>query len=766
MSDPNLITALQPAPAGATAVALQRALQLQVGAQDTQQGSADDTLSLQDLFRIVLKHKWILIVVMLAAAATAGVRTLLSTPLYRSTVTLQFHPNAPRIVEFNGADSGGYIDESVLLKTQFELLKSRSLAERVLDDLGLVHASNKAGVPGVPEAQAPASASSGFMSQVLGGYRKLTTPATKDQEILSRDRAVGALMASIAVEPVRNSRLMRLHVDNSNPELAARIANATVQNFITSGIEQKVETSLYAKNFLEDQIKQVKVRLEESERRLNQYAQSKNILTLDEKTNVISQTYTEFANAVAKAEQERIKVESAYEQLRQDPDNAQQVLDSKTIQTYKDARAKLEVEYQQNLGTYKPEFPKMVQLRAQIEKVEAQIKAEVAAISGAVLSQLRSARLQESQLKGKLGETRSQVLSTQDSSIDLNLLKREVDTNRQLYDGLLQRLKQVNVVADLASNNITVVDKAEAPLLPFKPNMRQNVLIGLAIGLVIGLCLVFALEYLDDSIKMPDEVERALGVPLMGIVPMAPKRPGTGTVALEVHRDPRSGIAEAYRSLRTALQFSTTDGAPRRLVITSTTRDEGKSTTALSLAISFAQLGQKVLLIDADMRNPSVHKLLGVTNDFGLSNLLSGDYGAETLIQETEIPNLVIMAAGPIPPNPVDLLMGPKFSAVIEQAASHGVHYVLVDAPPLLGIADSVVLGNQIQNILFVVHAGRTRKSQIKDALRRLRMAGLAPRGIVLTQVRHGSANKHYESYYGYGAASEKGTLMPTKSAT
>jgi capsular exopolysaccharide synthesis family protein len=303
---------------------------------------------------------------------------------------------------------------------------------------------------------------------------------------------------------------------------------------------------------------------------------------------------------------------------------------------------------------------------------------------------------------------------------------------------------------------VSIVDRAEPPLFPFKPDLSRNLAIGAAVGLVLGLCLVFLLEYLDDSFKMAEEIERTLHVALMGIVPMVDKKRETNqALALDVHTHPRSTLAEAYRSLRTALQFSTPEGAPRRLLVTSTTRDEGKSTSALALAVNFAQLGQRVLLIDADMRNPSVHKQLGISNDMGLSNLLSGDCGADKLIVHTDVPNLSIISAGPIPPNPVDLLLGPKLATLLDHAADYGMHYVIVDAPPLLGIADAIVLGNQIRDILFVVQAARTRKSQVKDSLRRMRLAGLVPRGVVLTQVVRGAPHHHYESYYGYGADEE-----------
>jgi capsular exopolysaccharide synthesis family protein len=239
----------------------------------------------------------------------------------------------------------------------------------------------------------------------------------------------------------------------------------------------------------------------------------------------------------------------------------------------------------------------------------------------------------------------------------------------------------------------------------------------------------------------------------MGVIPrLNRKRAGNKPVAMEVHDDPRSTLAEAYRSVRTALQFSTPEGAPKRLVITSTTRNEGKSTTSLALAINFAQMGQRVLLIDADMRNPTVHKLLGIPNDFGLSNLLSSDNRGDKMITPTVVPNLSVLTAGPVPPNPVDLLTGPKLLLLLNITAALGIDYVIVDAPPMLGLADAVVLGNQLQNVLYVVQASSTRKAQIKSALRRLRQAGLVPRGVVLTQALQHALPQDYESYYGYAA--------------
>ena len=744
---------------GGTDLTLRQPYLLQT-ALDRQADDEDDAsaLTLNDLLGMVLKHKWTLLLVVLVSTGIAGINTFLLRPTYRATTVLQIDRAPARIVDFKNSSPDleqASADEYLGLKTQYELLRSRSLAERVIDEMQLDRSKPAPGtaIAGASGTATPAApgASDGYINRIISGYRKLSTPATTDPTVLGREAVVGAFLGALAVEPVQNSRLVRVSVDNVDPALAARIANTTAQIFVGLGQERRVESSAYAKTFLEDQIKQMKAKLEESERKLNQYAQQKQILTLDDKTSAINQTYVDYAAALSKAEQDRIKAEALWNEVKRNPESALQSLESKTVSTYKERKAQLETEYQQNLRIYKPDFPKMQQIRAQIAEVEAQIKGEIASVAAVIKAQFDAAQGQENQIREKLGQTRKQVLVTQDNSIDLNLLKREVDTNRQLYDSLLERLKQVNVSSNLTTNNISIVDAAATPLFPYKPNLQSNLMAGLGIGLFLGLCMVFLLEYLDDSIRFPDMVERVLGVPLMGVIPVGEKKRGeANAVGLDVHHDPRSSMAEAYRSVRTALQFSTSHGAPKRLLVTSTTRDEGKSTTALALAINFAQMGHHVLLVDADMRNPSLHKMLNMPNELGLSNLLSDDARGETLIQPTIVPNLSVLTAGPTPPNPVDLLMGPKLMALLDKATHVGISHVIVDGPPVLGIADSIVLANHIQDMLFIVRAGSSRKANIRDALRRLRLSGLAPRGAVLT-FAHARAPQGYGAYYGYG---------------
>jgi polysaccharide biosynthesis transport protein len=759
--------------AGAVALHRPRALQTQLLAREEAQAQAeaDDEIDLKAIFRTLLKHKWTIVGSTLLCTLAAVVYTLRVTPQYESKALLQIERAAQKVVGFNSEvelDQGASA-ETLSLRTQIELLQSRTLAERVIDELGL--AKRSAVLPGeaqptaqeasgLPEGALPGAASEraepGFFDMLKANFTQLFTPSTQNERALTRAETLKEFEKSVKIEPIRNSRLVEIQVMNSDADLAARIANTMAKAFIAINLERKMESSVYARQFLEDQIKQTKAKLEESERVINDYAKKNSILSLGDKTSATTQNFVDFSSALAKAEQDRFKAESQYNEVRLNPESAPRVLDNLAIQTYKEQKAKLDAEYAKNLSIYKPGFPAMVQLKAQIDDLDARIKAEVGTILASIKGQFEAAKRQEDMLRQRVAASRQEVLTVQDRSVDMNLLQRELDTNRQVYDSLLQRLKEVSVTGGLTTNNVSIVDEAQAPLFPAKPKPLINLALGILLGGFLGMLAALLREQMDDSIKHADEIEGFFGLPLLGWIPHTkmPKGGGVGgnAVALLAHSDPRSAFAEAYRSMRTALQFSTTDGAPKRFMVTSCGKGEGKSTTAIALAINFAQLGQHVLLIDADMRKASVHKALGLPNERGLSNLLTGDVGTESLILATKVPNLGVLPAGPTPPDPVELLMGPKLGILLDKAQALGFQQVIIDGPPLLGIADAIVLGNQIQHIVFAVKASETKKNSIKDALRRLRNAGLQPMGIALTHARiEHTSDYAYEAYYGYG---------------
>ena len=764
--DPHPFPAV-PGARGSLSMRREQALYEQMEPRGEPGAPGDDRIDLKAIWRALLRHKWTIVGITALCTLAAVVYTLRITPMYQSAALLQIDRVAQKVVGFNAEvelDEGPASDQ-LQLRTQVELLKSRSLAERVIDELRLYQ-------PGAPAAPKPETADtgaaapestdlagrvSGQVAAWMGQVRSLFGSSPADSGPPSRSAAVAQFSQAVTVEPIRNSRLVEVRVLNADPEIAARIANSMAKAFIATNIERKLQSSIYAREFLEEQIRETKTRLEESERVINQYAKKNQILNLGEKGSATTQTFVDFSAALTQAEQDRIKAETQYNQVRLNPESAPQAVINEAIRAYKEQRARLEAEYAKNLAVYKPDYPAMVQARAQIADLEARIKTEVNNILSSVQGQYIAARRAEEQLRAKVASSRSEVLQVQDRSVDMNLLSRELDTNRQVYDSLLQRLKEVSVTAGITTNNVSIVDEASVPLFPANPNVPVNVGLGMVIGLFLSLLAALLREQMDDSVKHASEIEGQYHLPLLGLIPFT--RPGLGIhepVAMLAHREPRSGFAESYRSMRTALQFSTAEGAPPCFMVTSCGKGEGKTTTALALAINFAQLGQKVMLIDADMRKGWVHRMLNVSNQRGLSNLLSGDGHGEGLIQETVVPNLAVITAGPVPPDPVELLMGSRLGVLLERLQAMGYTQVVIDGPPLLGIADAIVLGHQVQHIVFAVKASSTRKDSIKDALRRMRNAGLAPMGMVLTHARKEHAGGYADAaYYGDGYIAE-----------
>jgi capsular exopolysaccharide synthesis family protein len=712
----------------------------------------DDAIHFRDVWRVIVKRKWVVISAFFIVLVTALVATMMATPIFRAAITLKIDREAAKVVEFKSVTPDEPSWDMDFYRTQYELLKSRTLAERVVEQLNL-----RQRVTAKKEEAKPWW--SGFLREWMGKDGDKGAGEAPAPEVARNPNAAAAaaFLGSLTVEPIRNSRLVRLYFDSPDPKLAADALNAVAQNYIAVNLERRYDASSYAKTFLEEKLAQTKAKLEDSERSLIAFQREQQIINVDEKQNVLAQTLSAYNASAAKTNEERLKAEALYREFKDNPESAPQMVENKSIGQLREQRTKLQVEYQDQLRIYKPAFPKMQQLKAAIDEIDKTIKEETEIVRRSIEGAYNVAVQQEASIGAKLYASKKDVLDLQDRSIQYNILKREVDTNRSLYDGLLQRLKEVGVQGGVGTNNVTVVDPALTPGGPYKPNLTQNLQIAAVLGLMLGIGLAFFLEYLDDTLRTPEDMERMTHLPALGVIPLIKAKKGQDIAALALlsHLDARSSFAEAYRSVRTALQFSTREGAPRQIVITSTTAQEGKSTTGLALAINFAQTGQSVLLIDADLRNPSVHKFLGVDNTRGLSNYLSSDLLALGVVRTTMIPNLYLIPAGPLPPNPVELLSGPKLLGLLSELGERFAH-IIMDAPPVLGIADALVLGNQVGSVLFVVAAGGTRKAHAKAALKRLRQAGVVPIGALMTKLNLRDGMYGYESaYYYYKSTSD-----------
>lgn len=707
----------------------------------TEVDSNEDEIDLRELWQIIVKRRGTIILFTLLVMVAVITGSFLLTPIYRASLTLQIDREDIKIVKIEEVapvetSSSG----QDYYQTQYELLKSRTLAERVINQLGLA------------ELPTPPS--------LIGEIKQWTMswlPQTSQTDRTSSDSArmentIQGFLASLSVEPVRNSRLVKLHYHSPDAKLATTILNTLVTHYININMERRFDASTYARNFLQERLQQVKLKLEDSERQLVGFARKEQIVNVDDKQNIVSQSLTTTSAALTQAEAKRAAAEANYRQMLNVKNHGlTQILDNKSIQALKETKAKLEAQYQNDLSIYKPAYPTMVQLRGQINKIDTLINQEVDNIRSAITSNYNASKSEEALLRSRMEQIKQEVLALQDRSIQFNILRREVDTNRQLYDGLLQRFKEVGVAAGIGTNNIAVVDEAKEPIFPYKPNIKLNALIALALGLLGGIGLAFLFERLDDTFKRPEDLEKLLSLPVLGVIPLTRQMNSDGRpIALVGHDDPRSAFAEAYRSVRTALQFATISGIPRLLTITSAMAGEGKSTTVLSLAIQFAQAGKRTLLIESDLRKPSLHRSLDLDNQIGLTNYLTGGAQPADIAKPTHIPNLFAIPSGPLPPNPVELLSSARMVELLSLAAEK-FDQVVVDSPPLLGLADALIIGNLCEGTLLAVEMGGTPRGYVLGALKRLRGARVHVLGAILTKLEsRAGAYGYYRSYYYY----------------
>ncbi|HEY5805586.1 MAG TPA: polysaccharide biosynthesis tyrosine autokinase [Lysobacter sp.] len=698
----------------------------------------DDEINLLQYWGILRERQWWVIGIAAAVVFLTLVLTLLATPVYRAGSTLQIERDTMKIVEFEGLQPTESPMDRDFYQTQYELLKSRSLARRIVQDLRLTTDKHY--------QEEMAQVDEDIADKADGQAVKASVRQQAREAAL-----VESVLESLSIDPVRNSRLVRVNFDSPDPGLAARVANAYAEGFIASNLERRFDASSYARKFLEERLAQLKGKLEDSEKELVAFSESARIVSVgDDKPSLDAQNLSDLNAALAIAQGTRIKAEAMWAQASAGNGmGLPQVVANLLIQKLREQRSTLMAEYQNNLGTYKPDYPNMVQLRNQIDEANRQINTEVGNIRDAIRAEYQAALAQETLLRDRITGLKGDVLDLQSRSIKYNILRREAETNRELYDGLLQRYKEIGVAGGVGANNISVIDRAIVPERAHSPRALLNLAAGLAFGLGLGVLMAFLVHHLDSTVHDPKALAVASGLPVLGAIPRLEQGVTTAQAAVDL----RSPFAEAYRSVRTALQFATVNGLPGSLLITSTGPGEGKSTTAHELARNIAQLGKRVVLVDADLRNPSVHKATGLSSAMGLSNLLAGARELDDVLQHVPGDKLYVITSGPLPPNPPELLAGdllPKLLAQLQERFD----LVVLDGPPVLGLADVPLLANLAESTIVVASADDTRKDALRVALQRLKAARARVIGAVLTRFdlkRTGEGYGH--TYYAYGGA-------------
>jgi capsular exopolysaccharide synthesis family protein len=696
---------------------------------------AEPSLDILHYLRIALKRRWLILGIASSVLVVGLLVTLMMTPYYTATVRLQIERNAAKIVEGASVTPIEVGEDTEFLTTQHKLLQSRSMSERVVSTLKL------AGDDTFVEQR---------QFSPLHSLKSILVPDVEDAAASNRERVATDILArNLTVAPIRGSRLVEVSYADPDPRVAQRVITAYADAFIAANLDKRFEANAYAKTFLEDQLKQLKLRLETSEQTLLDFAQKEQIVSVTEKASIAEINLTTANEALSKLISERIKNEELWKQVASGTaTNLPQILSNKPIEELRESRNKLATLYQERLETFKPDYPAMKQLELKIAEIDRQIASETGAIKESLKAAYENSVSQEQEMQKRIETLRAEVLDFQKRSIQYNILKREVDTNRSLYEGLLQRYKEIDVAGGAGANNVFIVDKATLPRSPSSPKIPLNLALALFLGLGAGLGAAFLLEFVDDTFRTAEDLERASGLVTLGIVPKVLKPED-----LEAEfADPRSAMSEAYRSLCTAMQFSTARGLPKTIAITSAVPSEGKSLTSVAIGRHFATMGLKVLLVDADMRNPSLHHKLGCDHTVGLSNYLTGACRPPDAFQQTAYPNLAFMSAGPLPPNAADLLAGPRLLSLLS-IGSEVFDLIILDGPPVMGLADAMLLSNAVEATVVIVAAGQTRVGLVSEALKRLSHARGKVIGAVLTKYDAKSAGYGYGYGYDYGGA-------------
>lgn len=706
----------------------------EAGAQPMPRGqrvySAANLLDFNALMRILFHWRWMVLGAVTFGLIMAILSTLLTKPMYRARVSLEVSPPTVSVSDEQSRQQQDYSDSFDLIATQVGLLKSRDVAERTAQDLNLANNSE-------------------LVSQDLPASDRLRA-------------ATGVVAGGLNVEVPEEGRLINFSYDFNSPQMAAAIANGIADNFINGALQRRYESSAYARNFLERQISKTRADLERTERELVAYAQKQGIINTSTKEtkggtsdadSLQGESLIALNQALAAATARRVAAEGAYRSALATGPSSQ--VTTSTAGMRQD-RARLQAEYQQKREFMKPEHPDMQSLQAQIDELDRQIARESSVMSSgatnSLLAEYKGALAAERALQARVGGLKGDVLNLRGRSIQYNILQREVDTNRSLYDALLQRYKEIGVAGGIGVAPVSIVDRAEVPGAPFKPRLLFNLLAGLGLGLLAGVAGAVGLEYLNDTIKSRDDVRSKLGLPCIGIVPKSSASEGF----MDDLKSPTSMVSEAYSAVIAALRYSTEEGMPRVLVMTSANPREGKSSSAFAIAQNLARLGRSVLLIDSDLRKPAFKSS---NEDVGLSKLLTTDDLVMNHVVSTQHQNLSLLPSGPVPPNPADLLSTGRIRKIVQEAKQN-FDLVLIDGPPTLGLADAPLLAAAGGNVLFVVESGRTRTRAIIEALNRIEVVGAHILGVCLTK----SGLRRGEGYgYGYGYGRETGKIRRTE---
>lgn len=716
-----------------------------------------EEVHLRDYLDVLLRRKWLIINALLLTFVTTLIVTLAQPKLYQASATLEVAPKDQKVTKFEEIAESGVATRE-FYETQVQLLQSREMARRVVQALDLRHD------PVVAELLF-SEETPGVLARFKLGLKRLVSALLPDKDepagqsapvdaaTLEEARLVGFIAENLTVTPSRTAMLVEVAYLSPDRKLSQAVVNGLTREFVQWHMEKKMEASDLARGFLMKQIDRAKISLEQAEEELNRFAQVAGIVSMDSRQNSILVQLEDLNSALAEAEADMIGKQAIYKQAVKDgPSVLPEVMDSDLISNLKSQYASLQAEYEKLSVTFKDDYPTVRALLGRMRSTENRVREEERKIFETVRNRYEAAAERVAALKERVAAQQQAAMDLNERATQYKIMAREVETNKQIYQSLLERAREIESMAGVSSSNIHIVDAARLPILPAKPDVRRNLLLAVVLGLFAGVGLAFFLEYFTDQIANPDEITDRFQIPILGVVPLA--KAENGSLDKAFVSDPKSFFAEALRTTKVSLQLSGAGGHTRSFVVTSTRPEEGKTTLAANLAMSFAAGGERVVVVDADLRRPRLHKVFGENgnNATGLSTFLAGRNEASGLVRHNGMPGVSYIAAGPCPPNPVELLASRRFGLLVRKLEQH-FDRVILDAPPMQGFADTLVVSRHVGGVVLVCSAGET----TREGLKHFKKSVLGIKGTILGCIinkvnlnrRYGYPSYYYQ-YYGY----------------
>ena len=731
----------------------------------------EEQIDLRDYLRVIMKRRWTIITVFVVMVITVTIHVYTATPIYEATARLiidKENPNVVSIQEVMAVDASG----TDYYQTQYKIIESRSVARQVIKRLHLDKSEEFFPKPKddlISNLKRSIRESTSFWIDSITSLLKTDEVTSETSEEYDSDfKLVSTFISRVKVEPIRNSRLLNVKFQTKDPVLAAKIVNTLAMAYINQNLETKLKAIQDAVKWLYTRIEEERKKVAKTEQALLQYKERHSIITdfSEDAETITAEKLAQISAEVVKAETKRVEAETRYKQamaLSGTPDmldSIPEVLQNIVIQDIK----KIEMELYQRMSElskkYGQNHPQMVATGSELKTLQKRKDKEVQQIINSLKNEYEVAQARENSLKGALGKQKKESLDLNQKAVDYGVLRRDAESARQMYELLINRFKETSLTQDMKTGNIRVIDPAEVPKEPVKPRKRLNILLAIIVGLVTGTGLAFFFEYLDNTIKLPEDIKKYLHIPYLGPVPVIAMDSGGNPhdeemPELVTMHSPKSTPSEAYRGIRTGILFSSAENQPQVIIVSSAWPGEGKTITTTNLAITMAQSGSRVIILDCDMRRPKIHKIFGISREIGMSNILVGGCEVEEAIAHTQIPNLDVIPCGPIPPNPSEILGSERMADLLNKLRKNCTQ-ILIDSPPITAVTDAVVLAKIADGLVMVISAGETPREIIQNGLRQLQSVNAHVLGAVLNGVEMGRDSIYYYQYYYYYYGEER----------